>query len=83
MSLQCTCIVRPGNGLWACRTEHCHSLLIYEDKNKSIPPGTSCTDDVRVKVLSFSHFFYKTKYSTETLSICISACLKMLLTAVI
>ena len=22
------CIVRPGNGRWACPTEHCHSLSI-------------------------------------------------------
>ena len=41
--------------------------------------GTSCKDDARVKV----HFFYNIKYSTETLSICIFVCLKMLLAAVI
>ena len=46
---------------------------------------TSCTDDARVNVLSFQKvtFFYKIKYSTETLSICIFVCLKMLLAAVI
>ena len=49
--------------------------------------GTSCTDDARVKVPSFQNFtvffFYTTRYSTETLSICIFVCLKMFLTAVI
>ena len=47
--------------------------------------GTSCTDDARVKVPLFQKvtFFYNIQYSTETISICISACLKMFLTTVI
>ena len=47
--------------------------------------GTSRTDDARVKVslLEKVTFFYNMKYSKETLSICIFACLKMFLTAVI
>ena len=46
--------------------------------------GTSCTDDTRVKV-SFPKvtLFYNIKYSTETLSIYIFVCLKILLTALI
>ena len=48
--------------------------------------GTSCTDDARVKVLSFqkvTFFFYNMRYSTETTFICIFVCVKMFLTAVI
>ena len=48
--------------------------------------GTSCTDDARLKVLSFQKvtvFFYSMRYSTETPSICIFVCLKMFLTATI
>ena len=47
--------------------------------------GTSCTDDARVKVRSFQKvtLFNNITYSTDTLSIYIFVCLKMLLTAVI
>ena len=27
-SFELYCIVRPGNGRWACQKEHCHSLSI-------------------------------------------------------